>query len=137
MAENSAVLFANDAFYLAFQTRDIPAMEEIWADDDQIACLHPGWPPLHGREEVIESWAGILASPSSPQVEILDPKAYVFGDTAFVICFEVIAGDALIATNYFRKIDGAWKLTHHQAGPTSGPLPNRTESNDNAPTTLQ
>ncbi len=30
---------------------------------------------------------------------------------------ERICGAALAATNLFRRVDGAWRMTHHQASP--------------------
>ena len=61
-----AVLFANEAFYRAFADRDIAAMEEIWASEAPVACIHPGWSPVIGRERVLASWRAILANPASP-----------------------------------------------------------------------
>ena len=60
MPEHAAVLFANDAFYLAFANRDLDAMEDIWAKETSITCIHPGWEPLLGRDEVMESLEAIL-----------------------------------------------------------------------------
>ena len=42
MSETAAVLFANDAFYLAFATRDLSAMEALWAKACPVACIHLG-----------------------------------------------------------------------------------------------
>ena len=42
MPEHAAVLFANDAFYLAFANRDYDAMDVIWARDAPVTCIHPG-----------------------------------------------------------------------------------------------
>ena len=52
--DHEAVLFANEAFYQAFAARDLAAMEEVWAHHCPVACIHPGWPPLHGRQAVNE-----------------------------------------------------------------------------------
>ncbi len=41
------------------------------------------------------------------------------GDYAAVVCFEVIAGNNLIATNVFMREGRKWKLVHHQSGPTA------------------
>ena len=53
MPEHAAVLFANDAFYLAFCNRDLDAMDAIWARETPITCNHPGWDPLSDRDEVM------------------------------------------------------------------------------------
>jgi ketosteroid isomerase-like protein len=120
--DQAAVLFANEAFYRAFADRDLGAMEALWAADGPIACIHPGWPALASREEVLASWARILANPDAPKVACERPRAFVLGETAFVICYEAVERTHLVATNVFRRAaDGAWKLVHHQAGPSPPP----------------
>lgn len=120
MTLHDAVLFANEAFYLAFRSRDVVAMEDIWASRVPVTCIHPGWPPLYGRDEVLESWRGILGAESSPKIGCHAPRAHVYGDVATVLCYERVAESYLIATNVFMREGGVWKLVHHQAGPTSG-----------------
>ncbi len=124
MSEIDAVLFANEAFYRAFADRDVEAMDEIWARDVPVACLHPGWPPLDGRDQVMQSWLSILANPDAPPIRCHDAGAHLYGDCAYVICYEEIEGQFLIATNTFvRQSIGrghVWRLVHHQSGPTSG-----------------
>lgn len=119
MSEREAVLFANEAFYRAFADRDMVAMEEVWATRAEVVCIHPGWGPLEGREKVMEGWDGILSNPASPNISCRDARAYVRGEMAFVVCYEGIDGQYLIATNVFVHEDGLWRIVHHQAGPTS------------------
>ncbi|HEY1795916.1 MAG TPA: nuclear transport factor 2 family protein [Stellaceae bacterium] len=116
MNDADAVLAANLEFYRAFTTRDVDAMEALWAHAAPVACLHPGWPPLVERDEIVESWRGILSNPDSPRITCDDERVFLFGDTAFVICEEEIPGATLIATNYFVREAGAWRICHHQAG---------------------
>ncbi|HAA93874.1 MAG: DUF4440 domain-containing protein [Rhodospirillaceae bacterium] len=120
MSERDAVLFCNDAFYAAFAGRDVDAMESLWAKVDDVSVIHPGWEPLFGRDAVIESWVGILSNENSPAIECRAARAVVRGESATVVCFEEIEGNFLVATNLFVKQDGAWRMTHHQAAPTSG-----------------
>jgi len=47
--QTQAVLDVNRAFYDAFINADYPAMESLWAQEHEIAVIHPGWSPLHGR----------------------------------------------------------------------------------------
>lgn len=128
MNDADAVLAANLEFYRAFATRDIGAMEALWAGASPVACLHPGWPPLVDREEIIESWRGILSNPDSPRIACYDEQVFVYGDTAFVICEEEIPGTTLIATNYFVRESGIWHICHHQAGQMMARRPQRRPS---------
>lgn len=114
-----AVLAANEAFYRAFATRDLTAMDRVWARAVEIACVHPGWAPLYGRDAVMESWAGILGNPDSPDIRCLEAQAAIHGEIATVVCYEAIERGYLVATNLFMREDGVWKLFHHQAGPTA------------------
>lgn len=123
MSEREAVLFCNEAFYAAFAARDFDAMAGLWADGDEISVIHPGWEPLFGRDDVLESWAGIMGNENSPAIQCRAARAVLRGESASVICYEEIGGNFLIATNLFVKQDGAWRMTHHQAAPTSGHPP--------------
>jgi ketosteroid isomerase-like protein len=113
------VLAANRAFYDAFARRDVEGIEALWSESPAVACIHPGWDALRGREEVMASWRAILDNPSAPEIICTDATAHVFGDLAFVICSESVEGAALIATNTFAREGGDWKLVHHHAGPVS------------------
>jgi hypothetical protein len=46
------VIKANEAFYSAFRNRDMEAMDAIWARNDEVAVIHPGWPGISGRERI-------------------------------------------------------------------------------------
>jgi ketosteroid isomerase-like protein len=111
------VLEANDAFYRAFAQRDARAMVGIWAEASPVACIHPGWDVLDGREAVLESWRGILGSPTAPEIACSLAEARVLGDAAFVTCQEAIGSGRLAATNVFVREHGAWRMVHHQATP--------------------
>ena len=128
-ADQDDVLAANAAFYDAFSERDLEAMEEIWARDASVACIHPGWRALSGRDRVMASWRSILDGPSPPQIACTREAAYVFGDTAFVVCVETVEGGDLMATNVFVRELGRWKMVHHHAGPIAHP----SEDDDEEP----
>ncbi|MDJ0609666.1 MAG: nuclear transport factor 2 family protein [Kiloniellales bacterium] len=121
MNELAAVLFVNQSFYEAFKSRDMDTMEKLWARNSPVACIHPGWRALTTRDEVMESWRDILASDGVPDVSCRGAKAFLSGETAFVICYEVIGGGVLVSTNMFHKEDGDWRIIHHQAGPCDLP----------------
>jgi ketosteroid isomerase-like protein len=111
------VLAANAAFYRAFADRDSDAMDALWARRDEVACVHPGWQALHGRDRVMESWRSILDSPDAPEISFSRPAVVAAGEMAFVICVESLQGGSLAATNVFVRESGEWRMVHHHAGP--------------------
>ncbi|TAK97910.1 MAG: DUF4440 domain-containing protein [Rhodospirillaceae bacterium] len=122
MSDRETVLFANAAFYAAFATRDVKAMERLWASGD-VMCIHPGWPPLTGREAVMASWRNILGGQNAPDISCRKAVASIYGTTAIVTCVEVITSrdetqQALCATNIFVRAAGSreWHMIHHQSG---------------------
>ena len=54
---------ANTEFYRAFEQADVDAMARVWDDEQpgQLTCIHPGWPPLRGRQQVLRSWSALMA----------------------------------------------------------------------------
>lgn len=122
MSDKHAVLAANTAFYSAFSNADFAAMSAIWADDG-ISCIHPGWPVLIGRQSVLESYHKILGNPTQERIEHRNELVLVSHDDGRVFCVELVGGMALAATNWFKRIDGAWRLVHHQASPLATRVP--------------
>jgi len=116
--DQMAVLGANRAFYQAFAQGDTNAMESRWSREAPVACVHPGWAPLLGRERVMASWRGILEN-GSTNVSYDHATAHVLGHTAYVVCREQVGESLLAATNFFVLEDGDWKLVHHQATPVA------------------
>jgi ketosteroid isomerase-like protein len=115
MMRDIEVLEANEAFYRAFAARDVAAMDAAWARQAPVACIHPGWDALDGREEVVGSFRAILESGSAPRVRCTLAQAHLLGEVAFVTCHELVEGATLVATNLFVREEGAWRLCHHQA----------------------
>jgi ketosteroid isomerase-like protein len=116
------VLTANESFYEAFASRDLDRMNELWARERPVTCVHPGWSALVGRGPVMASWRAILAS-DNVRIEPSAAQAYVAGDAAYVLCYEGAQGQPpiLAATNVFVREEGGWKLCHHHAGHMAQP----------------
>jgi ketosteroid isomerase-like protein len=116
MSEEAAILAANAAYYHAFTSADFAAMSRIWADDG-VSCVHPGWPVLLGRQAILESYRQILRNPDQERIEPRNETVMAAGDEARVFCVEFVGGAALATTNMFRRVNGEWRMTHHQASP--------------------
>lgn len=113
----AAVLCANREFYSAFQACDADRMATLWLDATRSCCVHPGSPPIHGREAVVRSWNAIFSRRGDMQIECVNPTVAVSGGTARVVCLEKVDGGlALAAVNLFENTGDGWKMWYHQAG---------------------
>jgi ketosteroid isomerase-like protein len=104
------ILRANEAFYAAFTGADLVAMEALWAERAVVTCFHPG--------------ATLLRAPPPFAMRCHFAEVQRSGELAVVTCYES-SGDHpphLAATNVFVREDGAWRMSHHHAGPLSRPL---------------
>ena len=128
LTEIEAVKLANQLFYRAFETLDIDQMSGVWDDQYEVTCVHPGWPLIQGREEVIHSWASIFNNTMVMQFTITETSVHIAGDWAWVGCTEslrsVVDGrvnEAKIeATNIFSKHGERWMIVHHHGSPVMG-----------------
>ncbi|WP_416898440.1 MAG: nuclear transport factor 2 family protein [Minwuia sp.] len=108
-----ALLEANAEFYRAFRTGDVTAMSTLWAEDEDIVCIHPGHAMLQGRSDVLSAWFDILSSP--PPVAMCEAQGQIEGGAGIVVCTELIDGARLSATNLFRWDGDEWRMVHHHA----------------------
>ena len=121
--DRAAVQAANERFYRAFESLDLAEMDRVWAHDDHVACVHPGWSRLHGWDAVRRSWAAIFQSTSEMRFTITDVRAEVRGDLGWVHCTENIISEtrgsltitAILATNVFARNAERWLMVHHHA----------------------
>ena len=121
MSESTAVLFANDAFYTAFAHGDVAAMEDVWSRDHPVACVHPGWAPLDGRDDVLASWRAILSEGGAAGIRFTAPTVTILDRMAYAVCYEIVGSATLAATNIFVREGRVWRMVHHHAG--AAPMP--------------
>ena len=129
--DRAAVAAVNAGLYEAFETADVERMQAVWddADPDALVCVHPGWPALRGRTQVLRSWSAVMASTDYVQVVLSDVQVDVHGDTAVVSCTENVLtsvedmnGGAIVATNVLRRRTGGWRMVVHHGSPVMGEL---------------
>jgi dihydropteroate synthase len=101
MSDAASVEAANTSFYAAVESADLDLLGAIWADGSSAGhsmCVHPGWPALRGRDEILRSFSLILANTPYIQFFLTDVEVRVAGDVAVVTCAENIltgvGGDA-------------------------------------------
>jgi ketosteroid isomerase-like protein len=119
---------AEAAFYEAFTKGDLDAMMEVWADDDDIYCIHPGGARMSGLVQVRESWRKIFAAGQSLRFQ-LRGQHYVNGMmlSAHSVYEHInIAGETrprgpMIATNIYLRTEHGWRMVAHHASPVPAP----------------
>lgn len=132
--DENEVLAANQAFYQALQSLELPRMEALWWHEDWVSCLHPGGDLICGWEEVLERWANIFRSTSQMRATVSRPLVHVQGDAAWVSCIENVTSTyeggfetAMIeATNIFVRRNGEWRMAHHHTTLLPGRVPSGT-----------
>jgi ketosteroid isomerase-like protein len=124
------VFAANQRFYDAFGSLDIQRMAAVWRQDEEVQCIHPGWPRLLGWQAVRDSWIRIFNNTRSMTFQITDTKVTVQGPLAWVVCVERITmvideepqETRVLATNLFMREDvqpgePRWLMVHHHGSP--------------------
>jgi ketosteroid isomerase-like protein len=53
---------AEQAFYAALSSGDADALMAIWAEDEEVICVHPTGIQLVGTDPIRESWRSIFAA---------------------------------------------------------------------------
>ena len=52
---------AEEAFYEAIGRADLDALMEVWADEEEIVCIHPTGQRLTGAAAIRDSWQNIFS----------------------------------------------------------------------------
>jgi uncharacterized protein (TIGR02246 family) len=128
-------------FYLALQQGDIEKLMSLWADDDEIVCVHPGGGRLIGAAAIRASFEAIFAGGGIPvrpdHVHRLHPLGWALHHLVERVAVTGEGGPQeawVLATNVYLKTAQGWRLAAHHASPAAphDPLP----TPDEPPSTL-
>jgi ketosteroid isomerase-like protein len=123
------VLAANAAFYAAFESRDLDALEDVWERTPRAVCTHPGWGTLRGWEQVRASFEAILRGDQPLQFIVTATEVDVTDGVAWVTCDENLWSEDVAGTvaalNLFvlDPMDGRWRMVAHHGSPVHGNVP--------------
>ena len=123
--ERTEVLAANEAFYRAFEKKDIEAMSVIWSQGTGSLCIHPGRNVLRGWREIELSWSQIFRNTKYLEIETEIITVEIRDTIAYVILIEkllqIVGGRSVqaqsMATNIFERMASKWYLVHHHGSP--------------------
>ena len=118
---------AEHAFYDAIARADLEALMALWAEDEEIVCVHPGSPRLHGHAAIRESWEMIF---ERGPVHIHPRNLHVTHNmmcSVHNVIEEVTPPDDanwqeahILATNVYLKTPQGWRIVMHHASIAPG-----------------
>ena len=115
---------AEAAFYEAFMKHDLEAMMAVWADDDEVYCVHPRGPRVTGVAQVRESWRQIFAAAQNVRFQIREQHLLQAMMVSVHSVYEQVtmAGEprargSIIATNIYMRTEQGWRMMVHHASP--------------------
>ena len=127
-ARTAALLAATEEveaqFYEALQQGDIAKLMAVWADDEEVVCVHPGGPRLIGAAAIRASFEAIFANGAIPvqpdkvrRVHSLSCAVHHLLERVAVTGADGPGTAFVIATNVFLKTAQGWRLVAHHASP--------------------
>ena len=127
---NGSAAEVEAAFYEALNRADIDALMLLWADDQEIVCIHPCGPRQHGHAAIQASWESILERGG------LQIRPSQLHETHNLMCavhtvVEGVTSSAsepahLVATNVYIKTPQGWRIVLHHVSVAPGAVPAQT-----------
>lgn len=115
---------AEAAFYEALETADLDAMMEVWAEDEEVVCVHPGGPRLAGLQQVRASWEGMFSTGQRLKVRLTDQSVMSGMMVAVHSLHENITlpgeprpRQPVVTTNVYLRTANGWRMIVHHASP--------------------
>ncbi len=118
-------------FYEALQRGDLERLMALWADDEEIVCVHPGGSRVIGAAAIRASFEALFAGGGVPvrpeQVRRLQQLGSALHHLVERIEVATEGGMQtawVLATNFYIKTAQGWRLASHHASPgVAQPLP--------------
>jgi uncharacterized protein (TIGR02246 family) len=111
-------------FYEALQQADLDRLMAVWADDDDVVCVHPGGPRVIGPAAIRASFEAIFANGGIPVEPEQVHRLHSIGSAVhhLVQRVRVITDEGeqtawVLATNVYIKTAQGWRMVAHHASP--------------------
>ena len=124
---NGSAAEVEAAFYDALNRADLEALMALWADDEEIVCIHPGGVRLIGHAAIRASWASILTGGGLHIVPVQLHETHNLMSSIHTVIEGVTASDKgpahLLASNVYIKTPRGWRIVLHHASIAPGGAP--------------
>ncbi|MCK9386935.1 MAG: nuclear transport factor 2 family protein [Sulfuritalea sp.] len=112
------------AFYEALEHCDIDAMMAVWAEDEEVVCVHPGGPRLIGYTVIREAWQRVFLNSRKLRVRLSQQTMVTTPFAMVSTLLEHIASiddenltAPVAATNVYVRGPLGWRMVAHHASP--------------------
>ena len=113
-------------FYEALQNGDLARLMAVWADDDEIVCVHPGGPRVIGAAAISTTFEAIFANGGIPVVPEQLHRLHTVSAAVHHLAERItVQGEQgtqvawVLATNVYLKTAQGWRMVAHHASPGS------------------
>lgn len=117
---------AESAFYEALERCDLEGMMAVWAEDEEVVCVHPAGARLTGQDQVRESWAKMFAAGPRARL-VIEQQVAISGMMLAVHSvyerFTIPQAKPeqqpvpIVATNVYLRTAAGWRMIVHHASP--------------------
>lgn len=111
-------------FYEALQQADLERLMAVWADDDDVACVHPGGPRVVGSAAIRASFEAVFGN-GSLDARPTQVRRVLSGSMSVHHVVEAVRVATpqgpqtayVLATNVYVKTPLGWRMLVHHASP--------------------
>ena len=130
-------------FYEALRQGDLERLMALWADDDEVVCVHPGGPRVVGVQAIRASFEAIFANGGIPvRHDHVHRLSMVGGALHHLVELIEVPGEQgqdpqtawVMTSNVYVKTPLGWRMAAHHASPGLGHEP--ALAGADAPSTL-
>lgn len=117
-------------FYEALREADLDKLMAVWAEDEEVVCIHPGGPRLVGQAAVRAAFEAVFASGAvhaQPEnvrrVHSLSAAMHSVVERVALTTPEGTRTGWVMATNVYLKTAHGWRMVAHHASPGTAQEP--------------
>ena len=123
-ALNASPEDAEAQFYDALRDGDLDRVMAVWADDDDVVCVHPGGVRVVGPQAVRAAFEAIFANGQIvvhaehvKRVLAMGSAVHSVLERIDVVTVEGPRTGWIVATNVYLKTSQGWRMVAHHASP--------------------
>jgi ketosteroid isomerase-like protein len=116
---------AEQAFYDALENANLDALMDLWSEDDEVICIHPGGVRLVGLNAIRNSWKAMFANgpvhARRAQVQIAQASMVSVHSVIEQVIVAQKGATSVVnvyATNVYLKGPLGWRMVLHHASLT-------------------